>query len=157
VPFLMRPFWFWPLCIALLVALGGASLADQSAKPAPEAYKLQDNSVTQDDLRILQRADQLLSSETLWNHDQDDRVCYDLQETFSLFCALAVACTDVIGKYEHRRVAIQEVRIAIDEVTGGEKLSHPLKDYNNLPTTHFMDIKRVLRIATDRVSARLKP
>ena len=153
----MRPFWFWPLSIVLLVALGGVSLAGQSAKPAPEAYTLQDDTVTQDDLRILQRADQLLSSEALWNHDQDNRACFRLQETFSLFCALAVACTDIIGKYEHRRVAIQEVRIAIDEMTGGEKLSHPLKDYNNLPTTHFVDIKRVLRMAIDHVSARLKP
>jgi hypothetical protein len=152
----MRFFRFWPLFVLLLVALSGASLADQSVKSPPEAYKLQDDTVTQEDLRILQRADQLLASEAFWNHSQDNRVCYHLQETFSLFCALFVASRDVIGKYEHRRVAVQEVRIAIQEVAGGEILPHPLKDYNNLPKTRFADIKKVLEIATGRVSARLK-
>lgn len=38
---------------------------------------------------------------------------------------------------------------------GGVDFEHRLMDYNNLASTRFEDIKHVLKIATDRVSARL--
>jgi len=62
----------------------------------------------------------------------------------------------VLGNYDHRRVALQEVRFAIEEVSGGREFEHRLMDFNNLPQTRFADIKRVLAIARERVAARLR-
>jgi hypothetical protein len=88
-----------------------------------------DQPVTNDDLRILLKTDELLKDESVWNR-KDDRECDDDEATGkrSLFCALQKACIDVLGAY----------------------------DFNNLPATRLADIKRVLRVATDRVKSRLK-
>jgi hypothetical protein len=114
-----------------------------------------DQPVSADDVRILQRADEILSDETRWNR-QDDRTCEPEDTTWSLFCALQKASIEVLGKYDHRRAALQEVRFAIEDVTNGREFEHRLMDYNNLPETQFQDIKQVLKMATDRVTARLE-
>src|SRR6478736_6736219 len=74
--------------------------------------------VTEADLRILQRADALLNDPASWNR-YDDRVCIDDEATGkrSLFCALQKADTEVLGTYEHRNVALQEVRFAVEDAT----------------------------------------
>ena len=66
-----------------------------------------EQSVTDADLRILQRADALLKDPASWNR-HDDRVCIDDEatENRSLFCALQKADTEVLGTYEHRNVAL---------------------------------------------------
>lgn len=114
-----------------------------------------DQPVTADDLRILQRADEILSDEAKWNR-HDDRTCGPEDKTWSLFCALQRASIEVMGKYEHRGAALQEVRFAIEDVTNGKEFEHRLMDYNNLPTTQFTDIKQVLNMATEKVAARLQ-
>jgi hypothetical protein len=116
-----------------------------------------DQPVTDDDLRILVRADELLNDESVWNR-KDDRECDDDEATGkrSLFCALQKACIDVLGAYDHRRVALQEVRFAVEDATRGQDFEHRLRDFNNLPTTRLADVKKVLRVATDRVKSRLK-
>ena len=122
--------------------------------------------VTEADLRILQRADALLNDPASWNR-HDDRVCSDDEATGkrSLFCALQKADTEVLGTYEHRNAALQEVRFAVEDATRGRqmmfdalrhfRLPHRLMDFNNLPDTRFEDIHNVLRVATTRVAARL--
>src|SRR4029453_6599897 len=72
--------------------------------------------VTEADLRILQRADVLLKEPASWNH-YDDRLCDDDEATGkrSLFCALKKAVTEELGSYEHRNIALQEVRFAIED------------------------------------------
>ena len=124
--------------------------------------------VTEADLRILQRADALLKDPASWNR-HDDRVCIDDEATGkrSLFCALQKADTEVLGTYEHRNVALQEVRFAIEDAMRDRqtkmmfdalrhfRLPHRLMDFNNLPDTRFEDIHNVLRVATTRVAARL--
>lgn len=65
-------------------------------------------------MRILERADAILSSDAVWNR-ADTRECPAGETTFSLFCALHDACVEVLGHYEHRRAALQEVRFVIDE------------------------------------------
>ena len=124
--------------------------------------------VTEADLRILQRADALLKDPASWNR-QDDRVCIDDEATGkrSLFCALQKADTEVLGTYEHRNVALQEVRFAVEDAMRDRqtkmmfdalrhfRLPHRLMDFNNLPDTRFEDIHNVLRVATTRVAARL--
>jgi hypothetical protein len=116
-----------------------------------------DQPVTNEDLRILLKTAELLKDESVWNR-KDDRDCDDDEATGkrSLFCALQKACIEVLGVYDHRRVALQEVRFAVEEATRGQNFEHRLRDFNNLPTTRLADIKRVLQVATDRVKSRLK-
>ena len=123
--------------------------------------------VTEADLRILQRAaDSLLKDPASWNR-HDDRVCSDDEATGkrSLFCALQKADTEVLGTYEHRNVALQEVRFAVEDATRDRqmtfdalrhfRLPHRLMDFNNLPDTRLEDIHNVLGVATTRVATRL--
>jgi hypothetical protein len=123
---------------------------------SPELER-RDQLVTAEDLRILARASELLKDESVWNR-ADDRVCDDDEATGkrSLFCALQRACIDVLGAYDHRRVALQEVRFAVNDATRGKNFEHRLKDFNNLPSTRLADIKAVLQVAADRVKSRLK-
>jgi hypothetical protein len=113
--------------------------------------------VTVEDLRILDKADAFLRDESAWNR-ADDRRCDEDQKTgnWSLSCALDVACTEVLGRYDHTRAALQEVRFVIEEETGGRQFEGRLMGFNNLKETRFEDVKRVLRIARERVAARLE-
>lgn len=93
----------------------------------------------------------------------DDRQCADdeAMDKRSLYCALQRASADAYGSHDpnrvadHRRVALQEVRFAVQEATRGRELNHRLMDFNNLPDTTFADIHRVFAQATSRVRARL--
>jgi hypothetical protein len=133
------------ICVPLIAVSCGAELEQR------------DQPVTDDDLRILSKADEILKDESVWNRN-DDRVCDDDESTGkrSLFCALQKACIDVLGEYDHRRVALQEVRFAVEDATRGRDFEHRLRDFNNLPETRLVDVKRVLKVATDRVKSRLK-
>lgn len=130
-------------------------LASQAMGQDKPVYEQRDQPITKDDLLILKRADEILSDETKWNR-KDDRSCKPEDKIWSLFCALQKATIEVLGKYDHRRVALQEVRFAIEDVTKGREFEHRLMDYNNLPTTQFKDIKQVLKMATEKVAARLR-
>lgn len=132
------------------------------------AIESRDQAVTENDLRILHKADALLKDASVWNR-HDDRVCDDDEAggKRSLFCALQKADREILGEYEHRNVALQEVRFAIQDATRDRQtemviralrqfsLPHRLMDFNNLPETRFEDVKQVLRVATERVGARL--
>ena len=154
-------------CLALVLLAAIVTPTCRSATPTPAAYvpessyapttpELEQRSmpVTPDDLRILDRADAILSDESKWDR-HDDRQCTPQDKTWSLFCALQRASMDVLGKYDHRRVALQEVRFAIEAAAPGAVFEHRLRDYNNLPTTTFQDIKAVLRVSRERVAGRL--
>jgi hypothetical protein len=113
--------------------------------------------VTVEDLRILEKADAFLKDEAAWNR-KDDRQCEDDKASgkWSLSCALDVACIEVLGEYDHTRAALQEARFVVEEITAGRQFEGRLMGFNNLPETRFEDIKRVLRLARERVAARLK-
>ena len=134
--------------------IGFSFLSLQAIAQDRPTYEQRDQPVTKDDLLILKRADEILSDESKWNR-KDDRTCKPKDEAWSLFCALQKATIDVLGKYDHRRAALQEVRFAIEDVTKGRAFEHRLMDYNNLPTTRFKDIKQVLKTAAEKVAARL--
>ena len=149
--------------IAAVVALDRGLDAPWWVQTAPlpatsSDLERRDQSVTAHDVRILTRAAELLKDESAWNR-ADDRECADDEATGkrSLFCALQKACIEVLGKYDHRRVALQEVRFAVEDATRGRDFEHRLRDFNNLPTTRLADIQAVLKVALDRVRARLKP
>ena len=135
------------------------SAQQQTPQITPTRAELEqrDQPVSADDLRILTNAAELLKDESVWNR-ADDRECADDEKTGkrSLFCALQKACIDVLGAYDHRRIALQEVRFAVEDATRGQDFEHRLMDYNNLPSTRLADIQAVLRLATERVKARLK-
>lgn len=111
--------------------------------------------VTKADIQIVQRARQILNSQSNWNR-ADTRVCPTVAKTFSLYCALEKATDEVSGKFEHRGAAMQEARFVIDEIAPNRKnYKHRLMDYNNDPTTTFADIKKFFRLLEDRITKRL--
>ena len=137
--------------IALTIVF--AALAGCTTTPTP-AYEDRDQAVSAQDLAILDGADAILATEADWNR-HDTRECLPGATSFSLFCALHKASTDVLGVYDHRRAALQEVRFAVEVATKGREFEHRLMDYNNLPETRLSDIKRILAAAKARVTARL--
>jgi hypothetical protein len=140
--------------LILGLLFGALSPQTPSLPETTPEYEERDQPVTAEDLRILQRADEILSEPSKWDR-HDDRVCAPEDRAWSLYCALQKACIEVLGEYQHRRVALQEVRFAVEEATKGMELEHRLMDFNNLPSTRFEDVKKVLATATERVKARL--
>ena len=152
------------LTLALLTAAAVGLWARQQF-----AIESRDQPATADDLRILRRADALLGDASVWNR-QDDRVCDDDEASGkrSLFCALQKADREILGEYQHRNVALQEVRFVIQDATRDRQtemviralrrfgLPHRLMDFNNLPETRFEDVKQVLRVASERIAVRLE-
>jgi hypothetical protein len=111
--------------------------------------------VTETDLRIVQRAREILNSPAKWNR-ADTRVCPPAAKTFSIYCALEKATDEVSGKFEHRSAAMQEARFVIDEIAANWKdYQHRLMGYNNDPTTTFADIQKMW-LLEDRIARRLK-
>lgn len=153
------------LVVALTFSIAlGPRAAAQSRPPAsapvltPTTPQAEDRTqpVSAADLAILVRAEALLRDSSAWNR-ADDRECRDDEATGkrSLFCALQRASIDVLGAYDHRRVALQEVRFAVEDATRGQEFEHRLRDFNNLPTTRLADVQRVLAAAKDRITTRL--
>ncbi|MBF6023714.1 DUF6197 family protein [Lysobacter niastensis] len=140
----------WKLAFPLILAMAVAGCAT-----VPPSYEERDQPVSVADVEILDKADQLLASESDWNR-KDTRECPPDAKTLSLFCALQKASIEVLGSYDHRRVALQEVRFAIEDVSGGREFEHRLMDFNNLPETKFGDVKKVIAIARGRVVERLE-
>lgn len=71
-----------------------------------------------------------------------------------MFCALHEASIETPGEYQHRRVGLQEVRLAVEDVTGGEDFAHRLRDFNHTRT--HAEVLEVLAMATERVATRLQ-
>jgi len=136
---------------AMLIA---ESLQGQTAGGAgddPEARP----PVSKADVRIVQRAREILKSPLVWNR-ADTRVCPADAKTFSLYCALEKATNEVSGKFEHRGAAMQEARFVVDEIAPNRKnYEHRLMDYNNDPTTTFADAQKFFRLLEKRISKRL--
>jgi hypothetical protein len=147
-----RPAVFASVFIALqsLVVCAAQTVAPQTYQITKSSDDLErrDQPVTEDDLRILQRADKILSSPSVWNR-HDTRTCKPDDKVWSLFCAMEKASTEVLGEYNHRRVALQEVRFAVEHATKGIRLDHRMMDFNNLKSTTFRDIKNILTVATN--------
>lgn len=106
------------------------------------------------DLDILQRADAILTDASVWNR-HDTRDCAKSDTTWSLYCALFRASMETTGKYNHRSAAMQETRKTVEELTPGKEFAHRLRDYNNLPTTSFADIKQVLTLTIGKIKNKI--
>jgi hypothetical protein len=105
------------------------------------------------DLRIIQRADSLLSDSSRWNR-HDDRECTDdiAKGNYSLYCALYEASIDVTGTYVHRKAALEQVRLIVEKSYPDRISQHRLMDWNNNPRTTFTELKAVLKQAMDSIS-----
>jgi hypothetical protein len=144
--------------IGVACALSSAKVDAQQALTRDQAYeRFLQRPVTEEDHLILERAREILSDENKWNR-HDTRRCSPADTRQSLFCALQQACVEVVGEYQNRRVAIQEVRFAVFDVIpfSNSRKFHPLMEFNNSPTTTFEDIVKVLTVAESRLAARLK-
>jgi hypothetical protein len=138
--------------LMLAAVLIAQSLWGQTARgDDPEARP----PVSKADVRIVQRAREILNSPSHWNR-ADTRKCPAEAKTFSLYCVLEKATNEISGKFEHRGAAMQESRFVIDEIAPNRKnYGHRLKDYNNDPTTTFADIQNFFRLLEERISKRL--
>ena len=110
--------------------------------------------VDRQDLMILDSAALRLSDVLVWDR-ADDRKCGPQDETFSLYCSLYFGSMDTIGEYQHRRTALQEIRFAIEDATGGREFDHRMMDFNNLSETSFDDVRDIIKTARARVQRRL--
>ena len=64
------------------------------------------------------------------------------------------ATIETLGEYDHRRVALMEVRWIIHKLMEGEDFKHRLMDFNN--TREFDDIIKVLDESIQKVQFRLE-
>jgi len=137
-----------------MLALVSGSAYGQSATDTIENRNLVFDST---DLKIIQRADSILTDTLKWNK-QDDRKCEDdiANNRFSFFCVLYKASVDITGEYIHRRPAMQIVRYTLEKYENGRVKNHRLMDWNNHPDTNFEDVKKVLRESIDAVKQKLK-
>lgn len=129
---------------------------DRARYGDPAEYEARDLPVTEQDLEILLSAAELIADDSGWNRT-DDRVCTDDESAGkrSLFCALQAASIQVLGGYHHRRVALQEVRFAIEKSSPDREFEHRSMGFNNLAATTFADVQAVLQMARERVPMRL--
>src|SRR5262245_54855642 len=97
------------------------------------------------DLATVRKADQLLSSEAVWNR-HDTRECPAGAKTFSLYCALEKAIVDSGREFEHRARVMEQMRLVV-ELAAPNAYEHRLMGYNNDPEVTFADLKRTLRLA----------
>jgi hypothetical protein len=110
---------------------------------------------TTDDIRIIQRAMELVSDVTVWNKE-DNRICPQTPQKWSVFCALTQATVEISGGVHYRQPALQMVREVLNEVGGNRLNKHRLMDYNNHPDTTLADIHNLLRTAQTRLNQRLR-
>ena len=109
--------------------------------------------VTPNDLRIVDRAAQLLGSPEHWSR-VDTSDCVPGATKLSLYCALAKADEEIIGRIDDQSAAMQEARATVTFVAARDYGSR-LSDYNDDPTTTFADLQAFLRILRNRLTRRM--
>jgi hypothetical protein len=110
---------------------------------------------TIDDIRIIQRASTLLAEPAKWNRE-DDRSCPPEPHSWSLFCALQQATTEVSGGVHYRQPALQAVRQEVAAVYGSRVSKHRLMEFNNDRSTTLTEVQGVLTKAQAKLESRLR-
>lgn len=116
-------------------------------------YEKRDIHVSQVDLDILIKANELLSNESEWRKERVSGCSQS--KKLDLYCALETASVVLMGKYVHRQPALQEVRFAIDDNYKDRWDKHRLVDFNSHSDTNFTDIKYVLNVAISAVRQKI--
>jgi hypothetical protein len=99
---------------------------------------------------IVQRAAEIVTDEKKWNRS-DDRRCGDHKDSWSIYCAVSRATLEVTGAPDHRRPALEVVRILVEERTQGRSYTHRMIDYNNDPSTKLDDVKALFQDASSKL------
>lgn len=111
--------------------------------------------VSETDIRIVERASEILNSPAKWNR-KDNRECPADEKTFSLYCALEVATQEISNNFEHRGAAMQQARFVIDDdLAKGNHYDHRLMNYNNDPNTTFADVQKFFTLLEGRIRKKL--
>ena len=116
-------------------------------------YEKRDINVSQVDLDILIKANELLPNESAWKRGRASDCSQS--KKLDLYCALETASVVVMGKYVHRQPALQEVRFVIDDNYKYRWDKHRLVDFNSHSDTSFADIKHVLNVAISTVRRKI--
>jgi len=128
--------------------INGNAASGGSARPAGPP-------VTENDLHVISRAREILDSPAKWNH-ADTSDCAADATTYSLFCALQKASTEVTGSFDNRGAAVQEVRFSIDDFVGDAKhYNSRLTEFNNDSSTTFENIQGVLQAAENSLTIKM--
>jgi len=139
---------------AILLIITSCSMTENGLVFGTPDYEKRDIPSSTEDLEILTKASSYLINEQIW-HKEIIKACSDTKK-LNLYCALEAASIDVLGKYIHRKAALQEVRFAIDDNFGDRWSKHRLIDFNNHPETTLKDIKQVIKIAIHAVRRKLE-
>jgi hypothetical protein len=110
---------------------------------------------TADDIKIVTRAKEILSTESVWNR-KDDRKCEPNPTQWSVFCAMMQATDEISNGIHYRQPALQAVREVVAEIGGTRVNKHRLMDYNNHSDTTLADIHNLLKLTQERLETRLK-
>jgi hypothetical protein len=139
--------------LAMMLMLFAGALAAQDSKFGGGSNA--NPPVSEADIRIVQRAREILNSPAVWNR-ADNRRCPKSQTKYSLYCALEKATQEVSKNFEHRGAAMQQARFVIDEeLAKGNHYEHRLMNYNNDPKTTFADVQRFFALLEERIRKRL--
>jgi hypothetical protein len=109
------------------------------------------------DAQIIRRAAAILSTAAVWNR-ADNRKCATDATTWSIYCASVQAVEEVTGGtggghgIDHRRPALEVIRGVVSDRTKGRSYHHLLMDYNNDPTTTFVETQGLFREALQRMA-----
>jgi hypothetical protein len=133
-----------------LIALKLRTDASGTAAPIPAASETK-ASVTRKDVEIARRARLLIDSPTKWDRNTT-QVCPPAAKTFSLYCALATAITEINGAYDDGEAAIREARRLVDESPNARNYKARLIDFNNDPATSWADVQKLLQIVEERLT-----
>ncbi len=99
---------------------------------------------TMADVRILEDAVSRWEDDSEWDR-VDDRNCEnDVGDAVSLYCALALATREEMGREYHRQPALRLVREEIRTRFAERVTGHALMDFNNHPETTLTDVRDVL-------------
>ena len=137
----------------LILLLIGCTKTENGLVFGTPDYEKRDISVSEVDLLILKKADELLANEKQWEKSSV-RKCGESQ-SLSLYCALEKASIEIMGKYVHRQAGLQEVRFVINDKYKGRWKVHRLADFNAHSDTTFYDVKSVLKEAILAVEGKL--
>jgi hypothetical protein len=113
---------------------------DWSFRPTP----------TMKDLDILNKADEILMDETMWDKN-DDRDCKadSINDRFSLYCVIHKAMMDVTSDFNHRGAVLEIVRKTIREANPNTYYQHDLMDFNN--QNDFTAVKALLFLSKEKL------
>jgi hypothetical protein len=111
-------------------------------------------SITALDLKIVDRAREILGSPAKWNKN-DKQECPAGQKTLGIFCAFKQASEETIGEWNEVSPVMREARQLVDSLAK-KQYNARLVDYNNDPDVTFADLQSFFRILHDRLSRRVE-